>query len=145
MRATWARSTRLILGLRMLLTGRADFDRIFSGPAVPIPSAPALAPPESAGAARGRQDGSSLRLLSWNLLATPYVRHPRESEEDGLARAKKHIEYAAESDADVIGLQEFWSASPRFVALCARTGFESAPLGLRSNEGRRFECPRGRA
>ena len=52
--------------------------------------------------------------MSWNLLASPYVRPARESEEDCIARARLQVACAADHTPDVIGLQEFWFDSPPF-------------------------------
>lgn len=63
-----------------------------------------------------------VKLLSWNLLATPYVRSPtKETEADGLSRGRRQIAYVAtQTDADVIGLQEFWYGSNAYVDLWKR-------------------------
>jgi mRNA deadenylase 3'-5' endonuclease subunit Ccr4 len=106
---------RLLSALPMLLSGR--YDDVFKGSAVSIPAAAPLMPRAVNSNSPAQHPHSRLRLLSWNLLATPYVRHPRESEAQGLSRARKHMDYVAASDADVVALQEFWVASPNFVAL----------------------------
>ena len=107
--------TRLLSTLPMLLG--VKYDELFAGPAVPI----AVSPPILPGAATTQQPPAttdSLRLLSWNLLAPPYVRSGgREGEAAGLARAKQQIAYVADSDSDVIGLQEFWSGSEPYTDL----------------------------
>ena len=99
-----------------------DFENAFSGPLVPTSclapvTLPSLAAAGSSGLADGMDHQSQLKLLSWNLLASPYVRPQRESESEGLARAREQINYVAQHPADIIGLQEFWHASERLVGL----------------------------
>eukprot|EP00966_Prymnesium_polylepis_P174671 4042460-Prymnesium_polylepis.1 len=66
--------------------------------------------------------GQTFKLLSWNLLAPPYKRMGggvRESDRafDWQARARTQIEYVAEADADIVGLQEFWTDNAAFVGM----------------------------
>ena len=107
------RVTKLLTSLPLMIGGR--YDKIFAGPLVSIPVAKALFPPkfELSTAAPPLEE---LRLLSWNLLATPYVR-PRgsESEHASLERLQQQLALVADADADVIGLQEFWCTSPHLV------------------------------
>jgi len=82
---------------------------------------------------------NEIRLLSWNLLATPYKRSPHlESEKDGLERCKQQIEYIVTSSAavcqqqqpqqkfDIIGLQEFW---------CTNATYQNLWKEFASNQG----------
>ena len=111
---------KVIAALPLMFGGK--FDKIFSGPIAPIEIQAPLVPPTRPGAAGAADTNqgprSEMQLMSWNLLATPYVR-PRgsEDEEAGLARAREQISLVAESGADVVGLQEFWCLSQRYVAL----------------------------
>jgi len=96
-----------------------NFDKTFGGTLVQIQAQPAIMPPDGAGVKCRSAEGpeTQLSLLSWNLLATPYIRDPGESDSEGLIRAQKQISYASAHQADVIGLQEFFHLSPKFVAL----------------------------
>ena len=106
------RVVRILLASKHMMSG--EFEDAFSGPLVPTSC---LAPVVVPGLAADHTSHQSLKLLSWNLLATPYVRPNRESEDEGLTRAKKQIEYVRQHSADIIGLQEFWHASERLVGL----------------------------
>jgi len=57
-----------------------------------------------------------LRLLSWNLLAPPYNRS-KKSNEAWRARTVAQIELVGSSNADVIGLQEFWVQNEEYLSL----------------------------
>lgn len=117
-----------LVSISVAMASSGDFERAFSGPLVSTSCRAPLVAPTIGGTAAdpaATRDGhldlidccQSLTLLSWNLLATPYVRPDRESELDGLARAKRQIEYVATHSADIIGLQEFWHASEQLVRL----------------------------
>ena len=108
-------ASRLANALFALPLMSSKLDKTFSGPAISIPATAPLLPTSPLGTAKLEAD--QLKLMSWNLLATPYVRHPKEAREDGMARAKTQIAYAAQENADVIGLQEFWSDSSELVGL----------------------------
>jgi len=90
----------------------AIFGAIFSGPIKAIPSAPPLVETSTQWQRPSISSTTSLplKLMSWNLLAPCYNRRNsgRESEESWRARAAEQMLYAAASDADIIGLQEFW-------------------------------------
>ena len=108
---------RIVSVLSTMMSG--DYDSHFGGSlqttrAMP----PVVIPPilETAAATESMAKHGRLRLLSWNLLATPYVR-PKEATEVGLARARKQVEYVSNHDADIIALQEFWSHEQQFVQL----------------------------
>ncbi len=84
-----------------------NFDAMFGGPIQEIPSSEPLVSIASQGPSTCV---SELKLMSWNLLAPPYNRRGggRESEAAWRARAAEQMSHTAASDADVIGLQEFW-------------------------------------
>ena len=94
---------------------RESWSQIFGGPLArindvqPAIVSPSVVPPQHRG-------NSDLKLVSWNLLATPYCR-PREALEEGLARGRAQVAYVAEADADVIGLQEFWCGSSEYIEM----------------------------
>lgn len=107
-----------IFFLRPMLSN-TDFDKIFRGPLLQTQSEAAIMPPPHAAAERAGQEPEqgSLSLMSWNLLATPYVRRrSTETEQEGLRRAQQQISYTTAHLPDVVGLQEFYM-SPRFVTL----------------------------
>ena len=93
-----------------------DFAALFSGPLRQLPdvSRPLIARP--VGLVR---PCSMLSILSWNLLAPPYMRrqHDAESEAEWTSRAQLQIAQVAERRPDVIGLQEFWSENTAFVGM----------------------------
>lgn len=62
------------------------------------------------------QDKKELRLLSWNLLAPPYKRDTKSNEE-WRTRTKAQIKFVGSSNADVIGLQEFWVKNAEYLCL----------------------------
>ena len=113
------RSSRLrLLGsllLKRLLGMPESYDQLFSGPLVRVD---ALAPDLAAIPANGAAHSiASLKVMSWNLLAPPYVRPEREADARAMARAERQIALVAQHNPDVVGLQEFWHASESFVGL----------------------------
>ena len=65
--------------------------------------------------------GQKLVLLSWNILCPSYKRKgggKRESDTlEWQARAREQIDYVRDVDADIVGLQEFWTSNPMFVRM----------------------------
>jgi len=57
-----------------------------------------------------------LRLISWNLLASPYKRD-KKSKDEWRHRTRAQIKVVGESNADVIGLQEFWVQNEEYLTL----------------------------
>jgi len=57
-----------------------------------------------------------LRLISWNLLASPYKRD-KKSKDEWRHRTRAQIKVVGESNADVIGLQEFWVQNEEYLRL----------------------------
>ena len=93
-----------------------DFNLVFGGPLKEIRVA---RPCVAADGLRRMSGSTSLKLMSWNLLAPPYRRFRdgrRETEASWRARMEEQIGQAAAADADVIGLQEFWVENEAFVA-----------------------------
>ena len=84
-------------------------DAMFGGELKLLPRHGTLLPSTAGGATSGPVAArrSTLSLLSWNLLAPPYKR-PAEAPAASAARAVEQIQVARTSEADVIGLQEFW-------------------------------------
>jgi endonuclease/exonuclease/phosphatase family metal-dependent hydrolase len=86
---------------------------------LPIAAAAPISPSSSSLSASASL--STLRLLSWNLLAPPYKRleHRREeaAADEWRPRALAQITLVAQASPDIIGLQEFWSANDGFVRL----------------------------
>jgi len=63
-----------------------------------------------------KDKGNLLRVMSWNLLAPPYYRKG-ESYEEWKKRITSQICSVKESNADVIGLQEFWTKNDEYLKL----------------------------
>ena len=65
--------------------------------------------------------GQKLVTVSWNILCPslkPIGGDMRESNTDEwLARVQKQIDYLREINADIVGLQEFWTSNPAFVSM----------------------------
>ena len=104
-----------------------DFALLFGGPLKQMACA---APCVAAAASRigpGPGSPSCMKLISWNLLATPYNRRngQRESETEWPARTQQQIAHVAAADADVIGLQEFWTHDERHVKMWKSFAAES--------------------
>ena len=94
-----------------------DFNLVFGGP---IKEIAAAAPCLSAASQHvTTEPPRSLKLLSWNLLAPPYNRRSGERESDAAwrSRAAEQIAHVAASEADVVGLQEFWTESEEHILL----------------------------
>ena len=95
-----------------------DFAQLFGGP---LRKVEVMSPICPVGKSSGKTITSSLKLLSWNLLAPPYNRrcgqHETLSQSAWRSRALEQISLVAEANADVIGLQEFWVADNNFCGL----------------------------
>ena len=92
--------------------GDLRFDGLFGGALEPLPDTwssvtlhprPSPPPPMEA-----------LTLMSWNLLAPPYV---RSGEADWRARAARQLDEVAAAAPDVLCLQEFWHKSAEHTAM----------------------------
>lgn len=106
--------SRILSAVAVMFNG--DYDKAFGGPLKLIAASQPIAT-AAAIATASPPNQRSLRLLSWNLLATPYVRPKRETEEEGLARARLQVKEVAEHAPDIVGLQEFWCSSDALVEL----------------------------
>lgn len=104
------------------MSGSLEYDQIFRGSLVNLSSnANALGEPYQELISYSEKiidikDCQNLRLISWNLLAPPYIRDEKLSA-DWRNRTEAQIEMVGLSNADVIGLQEFWYQNKEYMRL----------------------------
>jgi mRNA deadenylase 3'-5' endonuclease subunit Ccr4 len=97
---------------------QGGFEALFGGPMRRIEArVPEILPPIGSSSASASASASALSLMSWNLLAPPYVRKNPESDAAWQVRARLQVASVAEAAPDIVGLQEFWCAESRFVSL----------------------------
>ena len=91
-----------------------DFGLVFGGSLRPLRVAPPFSPPTLHPPLTAEASTTTLKLLSWNLLAPCYVRPPQH---EWLPRTQRQIEFVARSNADIIALQEVWTANEDYLQL----------------------------
>lgn len=103
------------------MSGSSEYDQIFCGSLVNV-SSNATAVGEAykelisySEKIIDIKDSKHLRLVSWNLLAPPYIRD-KKLREAWRDRTKAQIELVGLSNADVIGLQEFWVQNKEYMS-----------------------------
>jgi len=104
------------------MSGSSSYDKIFKGSLISLSNSLATEAKEYNDLifynkkASDIKDVNKLRVFSWNLLAPPYKRD-KKANEDWRKRIRAQIELVGLSNADVIGLQEFWADNKEYVTL----------------------------
>lgn len=102
---------------------KTDLSERFGGPAVVLPASHQTFYPASTPAETGSSRQNNITVMSYNLLAPSYKRDAatnKEAADEAAWRARVAQQLLLVEDAglpDVVGLQEYWCASPAYTAL----------------------------